>query len=97
MSAETRGPYGMRRTPQQMEIMNLLFAAMDRGEVMDTNKLWSRLSYKDRVWRQGMTQSLQHLEAHGMIHKKRRGCKPSLLTPTDLAYRLLRPTPVEIE
>lgn len=93
----TGNTLGFAQTEKQTEIMNLILKAADAGKHLSAHELHAQLSYRDKCTVNAVMCSLQFLEKHGLITKRKRGdgTRRSDLLPTKLAYVYFRPAPIE--
>lgn len=88
------------KSEKQMEVMELIFAAADRGEFLTIRELKARLSYGPGVSYPAIVCTVKILRnEHGLIesvygedHGEYRQGTISYLKPTVKAYRTLRPS-----
>lgn len=89
-----------QKTEKQMAVMNLLFEAMDKGEMLTPKQIHAKLTYGPDVSYPAIICTIRILrDTHGLIESvygkdKRNGkFKPgrtSFLKPTIKAYRMFR-------
>lgn len=74
---------------KQLEIMEKIIDAHDRGSEISMLKLKEKLSYGPAVSRQAVVCSLKILEGHGLLVRTIRG-KFLYVSPTDKAISMFR-------
>lgn len=84
------------QTEKQMEIIDLVLAAADAGEILTYPLLKARLSYGHQITAQSLQCSIKFLEKHGLVvrHKAIGDSRITVIKPTSLTYTMFRPTPV---
>lgn len=86
------------QTEKQTEIIRLVLAAADAGEVMTYPLLQARLSYGAGVSPQSIQCSIRFLEKHGLVLRQKSlgDGRTTIIKPTSRTYRMFRPTPVSV-
>lgn len=89
------------QTRKQIEIIEKVLGAADKGQHLSITELWKSLSYGPQCTKQAILCSIRILKLHGLVRtvygkdkiEFKRG-REGHIVPTPEAYARFRPTPV---
>ena len=74
--------------------MQVILAAVDKGETVSAKLIHERVSYGDKVTISAIISSIRYLDFHGFLVRKRSSLnQPYKIMPTLKAYQHFRPGP----